>query len=238
MRTQFIQCPQEALQAEISPTAYKVYLALKSFDGKERQIFPSKKTLAEKCGLGLTSIYTAIKQLIHARLVAVVARFDKNGRQTSNFYQLTELSSTWSKLDPQTLHLPSTDLKVYTYLTAHADEQGQCFPSQKKIAHACRLSLVTVYRALWRLQQRGLLAISHQQRPNGGTRENLYTLLSPSESVAETLSQGTESTKTQPSVPHPLPEKFRIAREKADAILRYFSHNFRGTRALFSPQIE
>ena len=79
--TPFVSCPVDVLRAQVSPTAYKVFLVLKSFDNKEHKIFPSKKTLAERCSLGPTSIYNAIKQLVKAGLVKVVSRFDRNGRR-------------------------------------------------------------------------------------------------------------------------------------------------------------
>lgn len=44
MRTTFIACPANVFQSTISPTAYKVFLVLKSFDGKDHKIFLSKKT--------------------------------------------------------------------------------------------------------------------------------------------------------------------------------------------------
>ena len=184
--TPFVSCPVDVLRAQVSPTAYKVFLVLKSFDNKEHKIFPSKKMLAERCGLGLTSIYNAIKQLVKAGLVKVVSRFDRNGRQTSNFYELTTPASEQSirfsvDVDVLKQSLSSVELKVYSCLSRHADKNGQCYPSRKQIAKECHLSVTTVYRTIHRLAQRGFLRIDMQMRPNGGTRQNLYTLLSASE---------------------------------------------------------
>ncbi len=189
--TPFVSCPVDIFRAQVSPTAYKVFLVLKSFDNKEHKIFPSKKTLAEKCGLGLTSIYNAIKQLVRAGLVTVVSRFDHNGRQTSNFYEITAPTSEQSvrfaiDIDVLKQSLSSVELKVYSCLSRHADENGQCYPSRKQIAKECHLSVTTVYRTIHQLKQKGLLRIDGQTRPNGGTRQNLYTLLSVSEQGQET----------------------------------------------------
>lgn len=194
MRTSFIACPVNVFQSAVSPTAYKVFLVLKSFDGKDHRIFPSKKTLAQRCGLGLTSIYKAIKQLVTADLVTVVSRFDPNGRQTSNFYQINETQENWFVVDKQAVSalLSSVELKVYGCLVSHADVNGQCYPSQKQIAKECHLSVVTVYRVLYRLQQKGFLKITHQSRHNGGQKQNLYTLLAspkPKEALPKKLSQ-------------------------------------------------
>lgn len=183
MSTSFIACPANVFQATVSPTAYKVFLVLKSFDGKDHKIFPSKKTLAQRCGLGLTSIYKAIKQLAKAGLITIVSRFDHNGRQTSNFYQINETQDNWFAVQKEAVSpaLSSVELKVYSCLASHADGNRQCYPSQKQIAKECHLSVVTVYRVVYRLQQKGLLKITRQIRTNGGQRQNLYTLLSASD---------------------------------------------------------
>lgn len=182
MSTPFVSCPVEVFRTSVNPTAYKVFLVLKSFDNKEHKIFPSKKTLAEKCGLGLTSIYKAIKQLVKAGLVTVVSRFDRNGRQTSNFYQITVPEDTQParfsvSLDVLKQSLSPVELKIYSCLSRHADEKGQCYPSRKQIAKECHLSVTTVYRTIHRLKQKGFLRIERQTRPNGGISQNLYTLL-------------------------------------------------------------
>ena len=39
--TPFVSCPVDVFRAQVSPTAYKVFLVLKSFDNKEHKIFPS-----------------------------------------------------------------------------------------------------------------------------------------------------------------------------------------------------
>ena len=200
--TPFVSCPVDVLRAQVSPTAYKVFLVLKSFDNKEHKIFPSKKMLAERCGLGLTSIYNAIKQLVKAGLVKVVSRFDRNGRQTSNFYELTTPASEQSirfsvDVDVLKQSLSSVELKVYSCLSRHADKNGQCYPSRKQIAKECHLSVTTVYRTIHRLAQRGFLRIDAQTRPNGGIRQNLYTLLSASEQEADTIPENPMSDLRQ-----------------------------------------
>lgn len=217
MRTTFIACPVHAFQSAVSPTAYKVFLVLKSFDGKDHKIFPSKKTLAQRCGLGLTSIYKAIKQLVKAGLVTVVSRFDPNGRQTSNFYQINEIQQSWFAVDKEAVSglLSSVELKVYSCLVSHVDVNGQCYPSQKQIAKECHLSMVTVYRVIYRLQQKGFLKITHQSRHNGGQKQNLYTLIDTirqQESYLQKLSQISMSI---------LRERVERAKRTAATILRY-----------------
>ncbi|MCI9577184.1 MAG: hypothetical protein HFJ84_11250 [Clostridiales bacterium] len=229
MSTQFITCPAGAFHSQISPTAYKVFLALKSFDGKDHKIFPSKKTLAEKCGLGMTSIYKALKQLTKAGLVSIVARHDKNGRQTSNFYQIHEPTPAqhtqrpnWFSINKKALEscLSPVDLKVYSCLARHADHNGQCFPSRKQIAEECRLSVTTVYRAVYRLQYHGFLSISSQQRDNGGKRQNLYTLLIPQDLEQADLSQPAKDSRI--SLSTAFLTKIQAAKESAVSLLKNF----------------
>ena len=231
MSTPFIACPAGAFHSAISPTAYKVFLALKSFDGKDHKIFPSKKTLAEKCGLGLTSIYKALKQLTKAGLVSIVARYDKNGRQTSNFYQIHEPTSQstqrtdWFSINKKALEtsLSPVDLKVYSCLSRHADHNGQCFPSRKQIAQECRLSITTVYRAIYRLQRHGFLSISSQQRDNGGQRQNLYTLLDLSDGKQPELPQAPSATDSRMSPSAIFLAKVQTAKQSAVSLLKNLS---------------
>lgn len=192
MSTPFVSCPVDVFRTKVSSTAYKVFLVLKSFDNKDHKIFPSKKTLAEKCGLGLTSIYKAIKELVKAGFVTVLSRFDYNGRQTSNFYEITTPSGEQTarfSVDTEVLKqsLSAVELKIYSCLSCHADENEQCYPSRKQIAQECHLSITTVYRTIHRLERRGFLRIDMQIRPNGGTRQNLYTLLSVSGQEQENI---------------------------------------------------
>ncbi len=231
MSTPFIACPAGAFDSAINPTAYKVFLALKSFDGKDHKIFPSKKTLAEKCGLGLTSIYKALKQLTKAGLVSIVARHDKNGRQTSNFYQIHEPASQstqrtdWFSINKKALEscLSPVDLKVYSCLSRHADHNGQCFPSRKQIAQECHLSVATVYRAIYRLQRHGFLSIASQQRDNGGQRQNLYTLLDLSDGKQAELSQTPPATDSRMSQSAIFLAKIQTAKKSAVSLLKNLS---------------
>ena len=227
MCTTFIACPANVFQATISPTAYKVFLVLKSFDGKDHKIFPSKKTLAQRCGLGLTSIYKAIKQLAKAGLITIVSRFDHNGRQTSNFYQINETQDNWFAVDKATVSglLSSVELKIYSCLAGHADANGQCYPSQKQIAKECQLSVVIVYRVIYRLQQKGLLKITRQIRTNGGQRQNLYTLLS-----------GLEQKEVGQKVSRKIP--MSILREQVERAIRTVEAVFGGTSLSYIAESE
>ncbi len=178
--------------------------------------------MAQRCGLGLTSIYKAIKQLAKAGLITIVSRFEHNGRQTSNFYQINETQESWFKVDKAAVSgvLSSVELKVYSCLASHADANGQCYPSQKQIAKECQLSVVTVYRVVYRLQQKGLLKIIRQTRPNGGQRQNLYTLLS-------SLEQKEARKKVSPQMPMSiLREQVECAKRTVEAIFGNVSPNY------------
>ena len=79
-----------------------------------------------------------VLQLVKAGLVTVVSRFDHNGRQTSNFYQITapprELSVRFAiDIDVLKQSLSSVDLKVYSCLSRHADENGKTVQTNSMI---------------------------------------------------------------------------------------------------------
>ena len=53
-------------------------------------MFPSIKTIAAKCGYGISTVKRALDELVEAGYIIKQARFDerKNGGQTSNLYTL------------------------------------------------------------------------------------------------------------------------------------------------------
>ncbi|MFQ9917388.1 MAG: helix-turn-helix domain-containing protein [Flavonifractor plautii] len=57
---------------------------------KEGECFPSIKTIAAKCGYGISTVKRALDELVEAGYIIKQARFDerKNGGQTSNLYTL------------------------------------------------------------------------------------------------------------------------------------------------------
>ena len=57
---------------------------------KEGECFPSIKTIAAKCGYGVSTVKRALDELVKAGYIVKQARFDerKNGGQTSNLYTL------------------------------------------------------------------------------------------------------------------------------------------------------
>ena len=131
--------------------------------------------------------------------MTVVSRFDHNGRQTSNFYQLTVPDDTQParfsvRFDVLKQSLSPVELKIYSCLASHAGANGQCYPSRKQIAQECHVSITTVYRTIYQLKRKGVLRIDTQTRPNGGTRQNLYTLLPLSEQEQEKATTAPKSS--------------------------------------------
>lgn len=66
---------------------------------------------------------------------------------------------------------------VYCYLSRCSDlKTKQCYPSLKKIAKHCNLSVTTVRRALTDLENDGWINIA-QRFTDNGQESNLYTVL-------------------------------------------------------------
>ena len=67
-------------------------------------------------------------------------------------------------------------ISVYIYLCDRADEDGICFPGQKRIAADLGLSVSTVKRAIADLEQSGHIEKTARYHTRNGRRSNLYNL--------------------------------------------------------------
>lgn len=81
---------ERAFSSELRPRARLVLQVLVLHCNKEGECFPSIKTIAAKCGYGISTVKRALDELVVAGYIIKQARFDerKNGGQTSNLYTL------------------------------------------------------------------------------------------------------------------------------------------------------
>ena len=81
---------ERAFSSDLKPRARLVLQVLVLHCNKEGECFPSIKTIAAKCGYGVSTVKRALDELVKAGYIVKQARFDerKNGGQTSNLYTL------------------------------------------------------------------------------------------------------------------------------------------------------
>ena len=81
---------ERAFSSELRPRARLVLQVLVLHCNKEGECFPSIKTIAAKCGYGISTVKRALDELVEAGYIVKQARFDerKNAGQTSNLYTL------------------------------------------------------------------------------------------------------------------------------------------------------
>ena len=81
---------ERAFSSELRPRARLVLQVLVLHCNKEGEFFPSIKTIAAKCGYGISTVKRALDELVEAGYIIKQARFDerKNGGQTSKLYNL------------------------------------------------------------------------------------------------------------------------------------------------------
>lgn len=72
--------------------------------------------------------------------------------------------------------LPSRAVTVYLYLTQRANAQGQCWPSERRIAKDLSMSKSTVRRAVEDLKQGGYLHTEQRYRKTGAKSSLLFTV--------------------------------------------------------------
>ena len=72
-------------------------------------------------------------------------------------------------------NLPSRAVTVYMYLFHRANKDGQCWPSEKRIAKDLSMSLSTVKRALQDLRGHEYLITEQRYRSKGGNSTLQYS---------------------------------------------------------------
>lgn len=111
-------------------------------------------------------------------------------------------------------NLSPNELKVFSCISARADQDRKCYPSYKDLAADCHISVSTVFRSVKRLREKGFLDVIPQTRNeicgNNGRSSNLYILKNiPSLPDAEIPSPG---LLPEPGISDAFPT--RISRKK------------------------
>lgn len=73
--------------------------------------------------------------------------------------------------------LPSRAVTVYLYLVQRANSDGQCWPSERRIAMDLSMSKSTVKRAIADLVKSGYIRTEQRYRKSGAKSSLLYTIL-------------------------------------------------------------
>lgn len=70
--------------------------------------------------------------------------------------------------------LPHRDISVFMYLVQRANKDGQCWPSEGRIAMDLSLSKSTVKRAITDLRKHGYIKSEQRYRKNGANSSLLF----------------------------------------------------------------
>ena len=73
-------------------------------------------------------------------------------------------------------NLPSRAVVVYMYLAQRANSDGQCWPSERRIALDLSISKSTVKRAIADLVESGYIRTEQRYRKNGAKSSLLFTV--------------------------------------------------------------
>lgn len=98
------------------------------------------------------------------------------------------------------LELTAKAMNVYSYLAECSNINGECWPSKRTIAQACRVSVATVTRALRELEKAGMVISEPRHRLNNGQTSNRYTVFTEPQ-VAEPTDQPGETNPEVPDLP-------------------------------------
>lgn len=74
------------------------------------------------------------------------------------------------------LGLSHKAVSVYCYLANRADDNGECYPSVRRIAEDLSIDKSTVFRALNELEENGLLERFPRHHAQGGRSSSLYRI--------------------------------------------------------------
>lgn len=81
----FFMVDNNVFEYKLPPIAFYVYCYLLRCNSWERGCYPSKRTIAEGCGIAVSSVSKALKLLKTCGLISVRHNFD-GGRQVNNTY--------------------------------------------------------------------------------------------------------------------------------------------------------
>ena len=87
----FFVVQNQIFDYKLSPIAFYVYCYLCKCRNKTSGCYPSKQTIASACGIAVSSVSKAIKQLSDSGLITVTKNF-RGGRQINNSYEITDLA--------------------------------------------------------------------------------------------------------------------------------------------------
>lgn len=90
-RENFFIVQNQIFGQKLTPTEFIVYCYLCRCNNRTNGCFPSKRTIANACGIAVSSVSKTIKQLDERGLVTRRANFS-GGRQINNSYTLNEMS--------------------------------------------------------------------------------------------------------------------------------------------------
>lgn len=90
-RENFFVVQNQIFDFKLSPIAFYVYCYLCKCRNKKSGCYPSKKTIASACGIAVSSVSKAIKQLSDAEMIVVTQNF-RSGRQINSSYKITDLA--------------------------------------------------------------------------------------------------------------------------------------------------
>ncbi len=91
-RTNFFMVANEIFTFSLTTKAIAVYCCLcRHADVNTHTCFPSRKTIAKECSLGVSSVDRAIDELCQHGLICKIHRRSKDGGKTSNYYTLAGL---------------------------------------------------------------------------------------------------------------------------------------------------
>lgn len=88
-KERFVIVPEWIIDAEISALAVRTWAVLRSYaDNDTGLAWPSRSTIARRCGVSVDSIDRALKELVKAKTVKIIRRRGKNGEPLTNLFRL------------------------------------------------------------------------------------------------------------------------------------------------------
>ena len=88
-KERFVIVPEWILDADVSALAVRTWAILRSYaDNITGEAWPSRSTIARRCGVSVDSIDRAVKELVKAGSLSVVRRKGKNGEPLTNLFRL------------------------------------------------------------------------------------------------------------------------------------------------------
>lgn len=179
MKRRYVKIPNDIMTYKLKPVAFRVIVTLYSEFFMTDEFVIKHDTIAQKCGISVSSVKRAINELVKAELIEKQSRYDFFSRKRlCSKYKLKRLSGNYFTIDRGVLDITEDNyqLMVYCAIKSCANKSERAFPSISKLENITGFSEATIIKHTNVLMKCGLLYKCNYISQAGDYGNNNYTV--------------------------------------------------------------